>query len=205
LQPSRPIWILLLTIYLALIATGLAYLPERLRGRGFIFLLSLAAVGSAALAASEVSLRIGEIGLRVAAALGSCWSASWLFRLDDKSQQDRWPLFTMAIIPVYAVLAGGSAFVAAIEVPPTKYLLLLAPAAPLTLWLFAAGPLAKLNGLVAIAMQSLVVIAVPVALLVPSLLQAEPADEWSSNSVNVNVLSTVYRVRSSEYKHRFPV
>lgn len=178
LKPSRPVWIGLLTVYLAAIGAGLVYLPERLRGRGFIWLLALAAAGTAVLMASEVSLRLGEVGLRVAAAVGGCWAAAWLFQWNDKSAE-RWPLLTMAIIPVYAILAGGSAFVAAIDIPPTKNQLLLAPAAPLALWIFAAGPLAKLEGVAAIAAQSIAVLLVPAILLVSSLWQAESNDEWS--------------------------
>jgi hypothetical protein len=57
------------------------------------------------------------------------------------------------MIPVYAVLAGGSAFVGTIEPSPPLPIILVAPAAPLVLWLFAVGPLARLKGAAATVAQ----------------------------------------------------
>jgi hypothetical protein len=107
-----------------------------------------------------------------------------------KDNELPWPLLTAALIPVYVVLCGGSAFVAAIEPIPTKYLLLLAPAAPLLLWLFAWGPLAKLKGPAAIVAQCIVVMIIPACLLASSLLQAEPVAEWSGHPSTFSIVAS---------------
>lgn len=186
--PARPILILRVAAYSGVISAALASLPDRLRGRGFVWILLLSAAASAALITSEVSLRYGNISLRAATALAGCWAASWLLFCHDSNGKPRWPQLTLALIPLYAVLIGGGLFVAAIEPEPPKYPLLLVPATPLLLWLFTVGPLAKLEGLTAIVAQSIVVLLIPAVLLVSSLLQAVPADDWSGYP---NTFSTV--------------
>ena len=52
------------------------------------------------------------------------------------------------------------------------------PAAPLALWLFAAGPLARLKGWPAIAAQAAVVL-VPLVILIAWMALAGETDEWS--------------------------
>lgn len=188
--PARPILILRVAAYIGVISAALAFLPDRIRGRGFVWILALSAAASAALITSEVSLRYGNISLRVATALAGCWAASWLLSSEDSHGNPSWPQLTLALIPLYAVLIGGGLFVAAIEPEPPKYPLLLAPATPLLLWLFAFGPLAKLEGLTAIVAQSIAIVLIPAVLLVSSLLQTEPADEWSHSSPSYQVPST---------------
>jgi hypothetical protein len=185
--PARPLLIFRVATYLGLISAGLALLPECLRGRNLAGMLVLAAIGTAALIASEVSLRHGYVSLRVAAALAGCWGASLVWKGKNTEDSSRWSALILALIPVYAVLSGGGMFIAAIEADPPKYLLLGAPAAPLLLWLFAAGPLAQLKGAAAIVAQCIVVLIVPVALLAVSLLHTPPEDEWSEHSGAVQI------------------
>jgi hypothetical protein len=61
------------------------------------------------------------------------------------------------LILAFAVLIGGLAYVGKIEPLEPVPFILLAPTAPLGLWLFAAGPLGKLQGWQAAVLQGLVV------------------------------------------------
>ena len=70
------------------------------------------------------------------------------------------------------------AFVGAIEPRPKIYAMFLAPAAPLALWLFAAGPRARLEGWKAIAAQTAAVVAVLGAALAFVVFGGGGADEW---------------------------
>jgi hypothetical protein len=82
------------------------------------------------------------------------------------------------LIPVFVLLVGGMAFAGAIEPSPKIYAMFLAPAAPLMLWLFAAGPLARLQGWKAIAAQTAAVIAVLAVALVLVVFGDRGSDEW---------------------------
>lgn len=133
LWPPRVVTIPLLAAYLLLLMALLAALPDRLVGKVFVGLLAAAATTVALMIAIAVSLTIGAVALAAAAALGGCAVAAR-------------PNYGRGITPVFAVLIGGLAFVGTIEPQKPLPIILLAPAAPLMLWLFAAGPLVKLQG-----------------------------------------------------------
>jgi len=164
LWPPRPVTIPLLAAYLFLLMTLLAALPDRLVGRRFVALLAAAGVTTAALIAIGVSLKVGLVAVAAAAALAGCTIAAFLPRANSRfadslalgkivnafwansSFGDSPAHSHRGVIPVFVILIGGLAFVGTIEPQPPLPIILLAPAAPLALWLFAAGPLAKLQG-----------------------------------------------------------
>lgn len=141
LQPVRGLYVCLLASYFVLLMTLLERLPERLQGSLFPGLLSLAAAATTVLIAASTSLKIGQVaGIALFALLG-CWIAS----LWGPAKAG-----IRGLIPSYAILVGGLAFVGSLEPDPPHFLLCLAPAAPLTLWAFTARPLSKLSGTTAV-------------------------------------------------------
>jgi len=67
------------------------------------------------------------------------------------------------LLPAFAVSIGGSALVAGIEPKPPLWGLFTLPAAPLALWVCAAGPLARLRGAWS-AVAAVLVVLVPIAI-----------------------------------------
>ena len=168
LKPARPVLAPLMAVYFALLMWLLSLLPARLLGTTFVMLLTLVAGGSALLVASAISLRLGTVALRVPAVLAVCACFAWYARKPandegDQSESDSDP--ALGLIPLYVVLTGGSAYAGATALPD-RWLLLLAPAAPLALWLFAWGPLARFTGKIAIAVQCVTVLSIVLALLI---------------------------------------
>jgi hypothetical protein len=117
--------------------SALDALPDRLLGRLFLVHLTLVAMAVAVLLAAAVSLKYGQIAGIAAAALAGCGAAAFLAKR---------PPATRGLIPAFAVLVGGAAFVGCIEPQPPLARMLLAPAAPLVLWPFASGPLGRIDG-----------------------------------------------------------
>jgi hypothetical protein len=140
LWPPRQVTIPLLAAYLFLLMTLLAGLPDRVLGRTFVALLAAAGVTTALVIAIGVSFKIAAIAVPAAAALGAC---AVVARAN----------YARGIIPIFTVLIGGLAFVGTIEPQKPLPIFLLAPAAPLALWLFASGRLAKLQGWKSAVMQ----------------------------------------------------
>jgi hypothetical protein len=173
LQPPRPYLIGLLAAYFAVLAALLAMLPARLQGATVAAPLTASATGVALLVTAEVSMLYGQLVAVAVAALAGCTVATLRTRSVSEhtlapSASEGSPLPPLAtslrgLAPVYAVLVGGLAFVGAIEPTPPLWHIMLAPAAPLALWLFAAGPLGRLPGKWATAAQIAAVL-VPLAL-----------------------------------------
>ena len=150
LQPPRLVWIGALTAYFTLLMVLVDGLPQRLQSGPLIAAFLMTALAVALLVAVELSLVLGQLGAIVLAALVGCRLAEW-----------RDPLASAArgAIPVLVVLIGGVAFVAAIEPEQPVWGLLLAAAAPLSLWGLAAGPGARLNGGRAVVVQIAMLVA----------------------------------------------
>ena len=154
LWPPRLVAIPILAAYLLLLIALLATLPDRLLGRLLCFLLTAAAVTVALQIAIGVSAKIALVALAAAAALGGCSIAACSPRGESESAESSRAAASRSLIPIFAVLIGGLAYVGTID--PLKGavpVILLAPVAPLVLWLFAAGPLAKLQGWQAAILQ----------------------------------------------------
>lgn len=173
LWPPR-IWsIPLLAGYLGLLAVLLSSLPDRLLGRLQLGLFVGASTAAAATIGADVSLRLGTVGTIAAAATAGCWLASWLLPTASI------PTATRGLIPAFAVLVGGLSYAGAIEVQPLRPLLFVPATAPLLLWLFAAGPLAKLKGWSSAIGQTTVVALPAIATLAWVAWQAANAEpEW---------------------------
>jgi hypothetical protein len=163
LWPSRLVAVPLLAAYLLLLMVLLATLPDRLVGRLFGFLLTAAGVTVGLQIAIGVSVKIGLVALAAAAALGGCAVAACLRRGESQSAESPRASASLSLIPAFAVLIGGLAFLGAIEPQEPLPIILLAPAAPLMLWFFATGPLAKLQGWQA-AMLQFMAVALPLGI-----------------------------------------
>lgn len=169
LQPPRHYCVPLLACYLTVLAASLAALPDRLLGPLFVGLLALASGTVALTIAVGVSLKYGQVALIPAAALAGCFGAS--FYSNNRS------LAVRSMLPVFTTLVGGLAFVGTIEPSPPVPIILIAPAAPLMLWLFAGGPLARLTGPRATAAQA-VAVGIPLVIAVLGIALRGEADAW---------------------------
>jgi hypothetical protein len=156
LEPSRPVYVALLTAYLLLLTELLDAVPARLLGPLFLGILTAAACSVAALVAAAVSNTFGQIGGIATAATAGCLAAN-IWHRDATTIR--------GLIPVFTVVVGGLAFVGSIEPRQPIYMLLLVPAAPLGLWSCAVGPLARLEGWKSAAAQ-MVVVLVPIVVAV---------------------------------------
>lgn len=178
LWPPRLTAIPLLALYLVLEMGLLAALPERLTGRLLVSLMTACAIAVALSIAIGVSLKLAQVAALAAAALTGCAAAGFVPRARLASGEPARAISSRGIIPIFAVLVGGLAFVGAIEPDPPLPIVLLAPAAPLVLWLFAAGPLAKVSGWKAAALQvAAVLLPLAIALAVVAL---SGADIWNA-------------------------
>ncbi|WP_425616542.1 hypothetical protein NA78x_000190 [Anatilimnocola sp. NA78] len=186
LEPGRSVMIPLLAAYTALVSLLLALLPTRLRGKLFVVLLAATVMCSVPIIAVEGSLMMAQTAFLLVPSLIGCWLAMVLAnrgKAQEPLSEESLGLATAGLIPVYALLSIGGAFVGAIEATERNYVLLLVPASPLVLWLFAFGPLARLVGWPAVIAKTIAVAVIPLAIigyvLATALLAPESTDEWS--------------------------
>jgi len=144
LQPSRAVYVPLLSVYFVVLCAALDGLPERLPGRLFPVLLGVVSVASTISIAFFVSVKLGQVAGIATAGLLGCGVAN-LTRPTSVASR--------GVIPGYVVIVGGLAFVAGIEPEPPLLALLLIPAAPLALWSCAWGPLSRTRGYAGAASQ----------------------------------------------------
>jgi hypothetical protein len=152
LDPPRQVYIPLLAAYLVLLTALIDPLARRFSPNVVLAQLALAASAVAILVvAGAKSMVYGQLAGIAAAATAGCFLAAFL----SSSRS-----MTRGMVSVYSVLVGGMAFVGYVE--PEKPLagMLLLPAAPAAMWLGSLGPLARLRGAAAIAVQTLLVVAV---------------------------------------------
>jgi hypothetical protein len=158
LQPPRGVTTSLLAVYLFLLSSSIAALPDRL-GRVVLLHFALAAATSAALIAAAVSFTYAKPAMIAAASFGGVAAMS-RYCFD--------PRIARGLSLVYAVTVGGWAFTGAIYPRPPVAALLVAPLAPIALWVCIAGPAARWRGWKAAAFRwavVLVVLAVAVGLV----------------------------------------
>jgi hypothetical protein len=131
LKPSRAVWVPSLTAYLGGLALALGPLARRVSARLLLAALTLAAAGVAVLIAAFISLTYARPAGCAAAALAGCWAAS---------------LMVPGVHPArglglaYSFAVGGWAYVGCIDPPRPLLGLLIAPVAPVALWICALGP-----------------------------------------------------------------
>lgn len=140
LQPSRAVLVPSLGAYLGALAIGLEPLARRVSARMLLASLALAAMCVALLIATFVSLTYARLAVCTAAALLGCWIACLFVPGSVRAR---------GIGLTYSLAVGGWAFVGCIDPPKPLLGLLIAPVAPLTLWVCKAGPLVWTGGLVA--------------------------------------------------------
>jgi hypothetical protein len=189
LQPPRTISVPLLGCYFYLLITLIAAVPQQLQGRTFTALLTLSAITTTLVVAIEVSLKFGHLGAVLFSSFAGVAACGLFFPLRSTEASDASPsiaLSNRSLVALYGVAIGGLAFVGAIEKAPPATPLLVLPAAPLVLWLFAFGPLRRLTGVSAIALKVLAVLLVTAAAIV-WLILSTPAetDDWSSQPCNL--------------------
>jgi hypothetical protein len=162
LRPARPIAVPLLAGYLLLLAAALEPLTRRFSSLRILAALAPAAGCVAALIAASVSVTYAGPSGAAATALAGCLGAAYY-----------WPSVpaVRALSLGYAVVVGGWAYIGCIEPQQPLVGLLLAPLAPLALWCCALGPLARLRGPTAAAVQ-IVSVMVPLALSAALVLNA---------------------------------
>ncbi|MCI0359287.1 MAG: hypothetical protein L0211_12485 [Planctomycetaceae bacterium] len=156
LQPPRHVAVPLLAGYFLLLMTLLTALPDRLVGPQFVALLSACAGVLGLLIAIGLSFSYGQIAAVAAAALGGAWLAALVMQRSRRGGAEPADWLTTSIrglIPVFAILVGGLAFVGTIDPDPPMPSMLVAPVALLLLWLFGTGPLGRLQGFPAVAAQ----------------------------------------------------
>jgi hypothetical protein len=126
LQPARTQHVGFLSLYLFLLLIGLPPLADQLSTRMLLAIFTIAAAVLAGMVLVSVSVLYAQTGgLLVMALVGCCLATFWY---GDAMQ-------VRGLAPVWAIIAGGLAFVAYIEPEPPLEGLLLLPAAPLASWL----------------------------------------------------------------------
>jgi hypothetical protein len=167
LKPSRSVYVPSLAGYLLLLMTLIEPLPTRINGKLFMSMLTVAS-GSVAIAlAVFVSVKFGQVAGIAAAAMAGCCVASFFHNHDST---------TRGLVPAFAIIVGGLAFVGYIEPQQPLKGMLPVPAAPLALWASVWGPLARLRGVAAGAAQTAVVL-VPLVIALVWLLFGEGAEQ----------------------------
>lgn len=137
LEPARAIWVPVLAGGMFLTAALLSPLPERVTGCGIPALLCLAAFAVAGTTAAVVSVTYGRLAGVAAGALLGTTGACALRGAPDELR---------GLLPAYATVVGGVAFVACVEPREPVIAILLMPTTPLALWLCIAGPLKSAAG-----------------------------------------------------------
>jgi len=151
LEPPRSTWVPLLAGYLLMMNALLDPLARRIPAPRFMAMLAISALAVAIMTAAFLSVTYAQVaGIGAAALFGGC--VAMCLRRSTASSG--------GIASLYSILAGGSAFVSAIEPDPAALGMLLVPAAPLALWFTVGGPLSRLDGWKAWAAQTTVVVVV---------------------------------------------
>jgi hypothetical protein len=137
LDPPRVQLVPIVAGWLFLLFMALPPLAERIASVWLLAHLCAAAVVTALAIAAFVSLKYAQLAGLAAASLVGCSAAALFLRQHAEPR---------SVMPVFAVLVGGSAFTGYIDPQPPLTGLLLLPAAPLALWLTVMLPGSKSPG-----------------------------------------------------------
>ena len=140
LAPPRSSAVPLLAGYFWVLMSLLVALPDRLLGRWFVGLLVAAAAVVAVIVAASVSFKYGQLAAAASASAAGCCAATWIdsARRPAATAAPDLPAGIRGMLPGYVILVAGSAFLGAIDPSPPQPAILLAPAIPLVMWIFAA-------------------------------------------------------------------
>jgi len=169
LVPAWPAQWAGLAIGIVLLTALLQPLPQRLPGRAFPMWLMLTAAAVSLLVMAEVSETFGRLALLAAGALAGCGIGALMMQ-----EAADW----RGLLLPYAIVVGGYAYTGFVYPIEPLWPLLLAPAAPLALWICLWGPLTRVKGARAIALQGACVAVPLVALAAWLLAGTNDADAW---------------------------
>ncbi len=137
LQPTRIWHVTILAAYLVALVTCLTPISRQLTADRWLAYLGTSAFFLAVTTAIAVSLRFGQVTTILAASL---FGLAAIVRLDPSLKQK---IFPQTLLPWYAVLVGGMAYVAYVNPSPRLPGFILMPLAPMALYLCHKGPLAS--------------------------------------------------------------
>lgn len=135
LQPTRIWHVTILAAYLVALVTCLTPLSRQLTADRWLAYLGTSGFFLAVTTAIAVSLRFGQVTTILAASL---FGLAAMVRLDPSLKQRILP---QTLLPWYAVLVGGMAYVAYVNPSPRLPGFILMPLAPMALYLCHKGPL----------------------------------------------------------------
>lgn len=132
-----------------MLVTALVYpLPQLLPARAFPWWLMLAAATASVLLFDQ-SETFGMLAALPAGALAGCGAAALFVR--------ELPDWRSIVLP-YVIVVLGYAYTGAVYPSEPQWLLVLVPIAPLALWICSVGPLGRMSGARAVAVQAACVI-----------------------------------------------
>jgi hypothetical protein len=135
LEPTRVWHVTVLAAYMAALIACLAPLSRQMAADRWLAYLGTSAFVSAVTTAIAVSLRFGQVGTILAASLLGLAAIAWL------SPATIQPIRSQTIVPWYAILVGGMAYVAYVNPSPRLPGFIFMPLAPVALYLCHKGPL----------------------------------------------------------------
>lgn len=164
LAATRWIWIGALTVYFSLLGARIESLCQRLGTARMLNQMSLAMLCTVATIGTMVSVVYGAHACLAAAAVSGVWLAA------SSGFVGRTPGGAGF---VYALLAGGWAFVGCIEPRQPLFAVMLMPLAPLAMELRASGPLSRVRGGAGVLVETGVVVAVLAVAAVMALMRVQ--------------------------------
>jgi hypothetical protein len=134
LAPSWPVFgltrrplQLVAALYLVMVGGPLLYLPGRIRTQWHVTALAITGAINAIAIGATVSTRLAELAAIGAAGFAAAAIAGfWFLKATDRSIR--------SLTALFAILTGGTAWLAFVEPDPPQPLLMIAPLLPLLLW-----------------------------------------------------------------------
>jgi hypothetical protein len=125
LQPARRVSVALIAVYLSSLMLAGESIASRLSALWLLGLLAISSIVLTVVLAIDV-FRYGQLAAMAAAALAGCLLMMAISRGSAR-------LDVRGLVPIYALLVGGAAYVGCVEPQPPLWWLLLIPAIPLAI------------------------------------------------------------------------
>jgi hypothetical protein len=127
---QRPLH-LVVALYLVLVGGPLLYLPGKVRAGWLLPSLTISGAITALVVGAMVSTRLAQLAAVSAGAFAAAAIANmWFSKASDRSLR--------SLVAIFAILAGGSAWLAFVDPDPPEPIMLVVPLLPLLLWPIAA-------------------------------------------------------------------